>query len=132
MRKVLLLLAIGFFGLTSCSEETIEYVEVPGETIVEYVEVIEYVTEAGAILDANLIGKFVRRGQSYVFNYDGTFKLYENDVIVNFGDWNVDLALDQSKRIVLTDSNGESSFTYIFNNRNRLRLDGLLWRRRLI
>jgi len=128
MKNVLLLL-ISLTALTSCTEEVIEYVDVPGETIIEYVEVIEYVTEAGAILDGNLVGKFVRGNEAYVFNYDGSYKLYVDDVITNSGDWSVDIT---KMELILNDGQREYPFAYEFNNRNRLRLDGLLWRRRLI
>jgi len=128
MKNVLLLL-ISLTALTSCTEEVIEYVDVPGETIIEYVEVIEYVTEAGAILDANLVGKFVRQNKAYVFNYDGSYKLYVDGVITNSGDWRVDIT---KMELILNDGQREYPFVYKFNNRNRLRLDGRLWRRRLI
>ena len=126
MKKVLVLL-VGLFALASCTEETI--VEVPGETIIEYVEVIEYVTEAGAILDANLVGKFKRGNTEYIFNYDATYKIYVSGVVTASGEWRVDI--DQMN-LILNDGRIEYPFVYSFQNRNRLLLDGVVWRRRLI
>lgn len=126
LKATVLVLAIGLF--TSCESEKV-YIEGEEVIVTEYVEVVEYVTEQGAILDANLVGRFWRSTEEYVFNYDGTYKVYVDGNVWSSGEWRV---LVNERVVILNNGRQEFPINYRFGNVRRLFLDGILYKRRLI
>ena len=120
---------IAIVALTSCEPEEI-YIE--GETVIQYETVTDtvIVSPKGALLDANVVGRWQKNRRAYEFNYDGTFKYLERAngrsewVIVDSGDWSVNIDRDY----IIFDSGVEIS--YLSANRGiKLWLSGIRFNR---